>query len=125
MTEQRIPESWRAGALCSQTSPDAFFPEDGNSADAKRICDRCEVRGQCLAYALENNECYGIWGGLSAKERRKLLNDGEQKRRPVRQMAKDKRDARIKKLAANKLTVAAIAADVGVTERTVHRVLQK
>lgn len=65
--------SWQADALCAQTDPEAFFPEKGGSTrDAKRICTSCEVRAQCLEYALENDERFGIWGGLSERERRKL-----------------------------------------------------
>lgn len=65
--------SWQADALCAQTDPEAFFPEKGGSTrEAKRICEQCEVRAQCLEYALENDERFGIWGGLSERERRKL-----------------------------------------------------
>ncbi len=67
------PLSWQSDALCAQTDPEAFFPEKGGSTrDAKRICTGCVVRGQCLEYALENDERFGIWGGLSERERRKL-----------------------------------------------------
>jgi WhiB family redox-sensing transcriptional regulator len=67
------PLSWQADALCAQTDPEAFFPEKGGSTrDAKRICTGCEVKAQCLDYALENDERFGIWGGLSERERRKL-----------------------------------------------------
>ncbi|MBA8816641.1 WhiB family redox-sensing transcriptional regulator [Microbacterium halimionae] len=65
--------SWQTDALCSQTDPEAFFPEKGGSTrDAKRICTSCDVRSQCLEYALQNDERFGIWGGLSERERRKL-----------------------------------------------------
>ncbi|WP_105566906.1 WhiB family transcriptional regulator [Microbacterium halophytorum] len=65
--------AWQTDALCSQTDPEAFFPEKGGSTrDAKRICSTCEVRQQCLEYALSNDERFGIWGGLSERERRKL-----------------------------------------------------
>ncbi|GAA1689327.1 hypothetical protein GCM10009808_02770 [Microbacterium sediminicola] len=65
--------AWQTDALCSQTDPEAFFPEKGGSTrDAKRICTSCDVRGECLDYALENDERFGIWGGLSERERRKL-----------------------------------------------------
>jgi WhiB family transcriptional regulator, redox-sensing transcriptional regulator len=65
--------AWQADSLCAQTDPEAFFPEKGGSTrDAKRICSSCEVRAQCLEYALENDERFGIWGGLSERERRKL-----------------------------------------------------
>ena len=65
--------AWQSDSLCAQTDPEAFFPEKGGSTrDAKKICSSCEVRAQCLEYALENDERFGIWGGLSERERRKL-----------------------------------------------------
>lgn len=65
--------AWQSDSLCAQTDPEAFFPEKGGSTrDAKKICSSCEVRSQCLEYALENDERFGIWGGLSERERRKL-----------------------------------------------------
>jgi WhiB family transcriptional regulator, redox-sensing transcriptional regulator len=64
---------WQERALCAQTDPEAFFPEKGGSTrEAKRICSRCEVRAECLEYALGQDERFGIWGGLSERERRKL-----------------------------------------------------
>ncbi|MDZ4046093.1 MAG: WhiB family transcriptional regulator [Rhodoglobus sp.] len=67
------PLAWQSDSLCAQTDPEAFFPEKGGSTrDAKKICSSCEVRTQCLEYALENDERFGIWGGLSERERRKL-----------------------------------------------------
>jgi WhiB family redox-sensing transcriptional regulator len=71
--EDDNPLSWQTDALCAQTDPEAFFPEKGGSTrDAKRICTGCAVRAQCLEYALDNDERFGIWGGLSERERRKL-----------------------------------------------------
>lgn len=65
--------AWQADSLCAQTDPEAFFPEKGGSTrDAKKICASCDVRAQCLDYALQNDERFGIWGGLSERERRKL-----------------------------------------------------
>jgi len=65
--------AWQTDALCAQTDPEAFFPEKGGSTrDAKRICTSCDVRSKCLEYALQNDERFGIWGGLSERERRKL-----------------------------------------------------
>jgi WhiB family redox-sensing transcriptional regulator len=67
------PLAWQSDSLCAQTDPEAFFPEKGGSTrDAKKICGSCEVRAHCLEYALENDERFGIWGGLSERERRKL-----------------------------------------------------
>jgi len=66
-------ESWRRAALCAETDPEAFFPEKGGSTrEAKRVCAGCPVRLQCLEYALGNDERFGIWGGLSERERRRL-----------------------------------------------------
>lgn len=65
--------SWQERALCAQTDPEAFFPEKGGSTrEAKKVCTGCEVRAECLEYALAHDERFGIWGGLSERERRKL-----------------------------------------------------
>ena len=67
------PLAWQERALCAQTDPEAFFPEKGGSTrEAKRVCATCEVREECLEYALANDERFGIWGGMSERERRKL-----------------------------------------------------
>ncbi|PAY23616.1 WhiB family transcriptional regulator [Dietzia natronolimnaea] len=69
-------ESWQERALCSQTDPEAFFPEKGGSTrEAKKICTGCEVKAECLEYALANDERFGIWGGLSERERRRIKRD--------------------------------------------------
>ncbi len=66
-------EGWQERALCAQTDPEAFFPEKGGSTrEAKRICSGCEVKAECLDYALGHDERFGIWGGLSERERRRL-----------------------------------------------------
>ena len=66
------PWWWFAG-LCAQTDPELFFPEKGGSVrEAKRVCAACPVRAQCLAHALAHGERYGVWGGLSEPERRRL-----------------------------------------------------
>jgi WhiB family redox-sensing transcriptional regulator len=66
-------ESWRLDALCAETDPEAFFPEKGGSTrEAKRVCTGCAVRAECLEFALGNDERFGIWGGLSERERRRL-----------------------------------------------------
>lgn len=67
------PLAWQQFALCAQTDPEAFFPEKGGSSrEAKSVCGSCEVRGECLEYALQSDERFGIWGGLSERERRRL-----------------------------------------------------
>lgn len=66
-------QTWQELALCAETDPEAFFPEKGGSTkDAKRTCLACDVKDQCLKYALDNDERFGIWGGLSERERRKM-----------------------------------------------------
>ncbi|KLU09211.1 transcription factor WhiB [Kocuria sp. SM24M-10] len=65
--------AWQTDALCAQTDPEAFFPEKGGSTrDAKRVCEACPVQSACLDYAMSKDEKFGIWGGLSERERRRL-----------------------------------------------------
>src|SRR6185437_10330418 len=65
--------AWQDQALCAQTDPEAFYPEKGGSTrEAKRVCRSCEVRAECLEYALDHHERFGIWGGMSERERRQL-----------------------------------------------------
>lgn len=69
--DDRLP--WQEQALCAYVDPDVFFPEKGGSSrEAKRICAQCAVAAECLEYALANDERFGIWGGLSERERRRL-----------------------------------------------------
>ena len=64
---------WASSAKCLQAEPDTFFPEKGGSTrEAKRICTGCPVRDECLDFALANDERFGIWGGMSERERRRL-----------------------------------------------------
>ena len=71
-----VDQDWQEQALCAQTDPEAFFPEKGGSTrEAKRICRACGVRDECLEFALEHDERFGIWGGLSERERRRLKRD--------------------------------------------------
>jgi WhiB family redox-sensing transcriptional regulator len=90
------PPEWVELALCAETDPEAFYPEKGGSVrEAKRVCNGtparevsgnrpavparlpCPVRAECLGYALEHQERYGIWGGLSERERRRLTREAE------------------------------------------------
>ena len=71
--------AWRARARCHGVDPGLFYPERGESADpAKAVCRPCPVREQCLSYALDNNEEFGVWGGTSQNDRRKM-----RRRRPL------------------------------------------
>ena len=65
---------WRDGAACRGSDSQIFFPssEDlGAIAAAKGMCETCPVREACLAYAVETNQTEGIWGGLTARQRRR------------------------------------------------------
>jgi len=65
--------AWQDHANCLGVDPDLFFPERGASTrEAKEVCRGCEVRHDCLEFALQNGEKFGIWGGLSERERRRI-----------------------------------------------------
>lgn len=60
-------------ALCQETDPELFFPEIGESSvDAKRVCWRCDERTDCLQWALDHDERWGVWGGLGPGQRQQL-----------------------------------------------------
>lgn len=64
---------WQERGLCKESDPEIFFPEKGGSTrEAKAVCLRCPVRDNCLEEALAQDERFGIWGGLSERERRRL-----------------------------------------------------
>lgn len=64
---------WQSRANCAGADPELFFPERGASlAEARAVCAGCTVRTECLDYALAIGEKYGVWGGLSERERRRL-----------------------------------------------------
>ena len=68
-----MKNDWRTKAECLDADPDVFFPVFGsNGTAAKRICSRCEVKEECLEYAMVNWIDDGIWGGTSAAERERL-----------------------------------------------------
>jgi WhiB family redox-sensing transcriptional regulator len=78
-------ESWTNRAACRDADPDLFFPvtEDRTRRAiaaqvdrAKGVCARCPVWSQCLSYAVETRQDHGIWGGLTASERRRLARSG-------------------------------------------------
>jgi WhiB family redox-sensing transcriptional regulator len=77
--------SWMSQANCLGINPDLFFPERGESVtEAKAVCADCIVRNRCREYAITNNEKFGIWGGTSERERRRI--------RKQRMLNKDKVD---------------------------------
>lgn len=73
---QVIGKVFDQDGLCAQTDPEAFYPETTSAQaanPAKAICSRCDVRAECLEWALATREPYGVWGGMGERERRKLL----------------------------------------------------
>lgn len=106
------PEDWTVLALCAQVDGDLFFPEKGGSTrEAKRICQGCEVREQCLAFAVEHQVRFGVWGGLSERERRPFL---------AVTPGFTERAARAHHLSGQGLTIREIAAEMGASERSVR-----
>jgi WhiB family transcriptional regulator, redox-sensing transcriptional regulator len=67
------PEPWQTHAECRGADPDLFFPTQGEAtAPAKAVCAACPVRIDCLEYAMSNRITFGIWGGMSERERQRL-----------------------------------------------------
>lgn len=65
--------AWADRALCAEVGGDIFYPEQGGDwRSPRRICMACEVRAPCLAYALDHDEEFGIWGGMSAQQRARI-----------------------------------------------------
>lgn len=80
------PMNWRDRAACLEEDPELFFPIGAKEPamlqveEAKHVCARCEVRTDCLLWALRAGEDHGVWGGLSEDERRALRRRGSQRR---------------------------------------------
>lgn len=71
------PPDWTELAECQYTDPETFFPEKGGSSrPAKKVCRSCEVRLECLAYAMDSHDNFGVWGGFSEFDRRRIRQRG-------------------------------------------------
>ncbi|MFD5900974.1 WhiB family transcriptional regulator [Streptomyces microflavus] len=107
-------------AVCAGVDPDLWHGGGGTLTKAKKLCADCPVRLQCEAYgrelegAAQQRYRHGVWGGTDAKERSRRRKQA----RPV----KADRDAQILRLAEHGVSPKEIAAQLGVTDRTVHRV---
>jgi WhiB family redox-sensing transcriptional regulator len=66
-------EDWAPSAACRKTKPDELFVRGAEQNKAKLVCNGCPVRSECLAEALDNQIEWGVWGGMTERERRALL----------------------------------------------------
>ncbi|MCB1031241.1 MAG: WhiB family transcriptional regulator [Acidimicrobiales bacterium] len=93
-TNKSENEGWQDLANCLGVEPDLFFPERGASTrEAKEVCKGCVVRDECLEYALSNGEKFGIWGGLSERERRRIRRQRAMARRTALEVEAAKPDS--------------------------------
>jgi WhiB family redox-sensing transcriptional regulator len=79
-------KDWRERAACINQNPELFFPTGITGTallqleQAKRVCESCPVREDCLRWAMELGQDYGVWGGVSEEERRSLKRRAARKR---------------------------------------------
>ncbi len=70
---------WEDYANCLTEQPDTFFPTDGVGVEiAKRICQNCVVKEECLEFALSTRQDHGVWGGMSERGRRLIIKQQKQ-----------------------------------------------
>jgi WhiB family transcriptional regulator, redox-sensing transcriptional regulator len=87
------PASWAAQGSCQHSDPELFFPVSasgpsaGQVAKAKAVCIRCPVRTECLEFALESGQDFGVWGGVSEGERRSMRRRRMRQRRALARKA--------------------------------------
>jgi WhiB family transcriptional regulator, redox-sensing transcriptional regulator len=74
-------EPWSKLGVCMTTDPDLFFPDKGvNVVEAKKVCAGCPVVVECASYAVRADERYGVWGGLSERDRRPYVRAAKAER---------------------------------------------
>lgn len=79
---------WAADAACRGVDPDVFHPVDGDYALARTYCERCPVRADCLAHALDHNERDGMWGGVDERARRRMRTTAHMAPPPMNESSK-------------------------------------
>ena len=95
MTALNEPDDWRSLGACASADPDLFFPVSSSGAGqrqeekARAFCGRCQVRPQCLAFALATSQAHGVWGGTTEDERRRWRQARPQAEATQRQAAGD------------------------------------
>jgi WhiB family transcriptional regulator, redox-sensing transcriptional regulator len=86
-------DGWEARGACKHSDPELFFPVTARGpalrqlAKAKQVCERCPVRVQCLEYALQSGQSFGVWGGASEEERRLMRRRRLRRRRAAAAVA--------------------------------------
>lgn len=81
-THPETDDDWRDRAACLGIDPQVFYPTTDEEADeARRVCDQCAVKDECLEYALAHREKDGVWGGATERDRRRIIR---QRRRAAR-----------------------------------------
>lgn len=69
--KRRLDTGWMKYASCKEIGVEVFFPDDPAEIDKVfEVCDNCPVRGECLDYAIENEEVWGVWGGKDFDRKR-------------------------------------------------------
>jgi WhiB family redox-sensing transcriptional regulator len=66
-------DEWAADATCQKSRPDELFVRGAEQHKARVVCSTCPVRAECLAEALDNRIEWGVWGGMTERERRAVL----------------------------------------------------
>lgn len=106
---------WRKDAACRDTDPETFYPLSAAlAAPAKTFCNtRCpdKIRQQCLQHALDNDEQFGVWGGLTERERRALAH---------RKNSYERRHADVDRMVAAGLDANQIAVELGITRKALR-----
>ena len=86
-SERSVRRDWRTSAACRTADPELFFPvsslgpAQADIARAKAVCSSCEVRRQCLQFALATHQIYGVWGGTTEEERRLHVREQRERER--------------------------------------------
>lgn len=82
-SDVQTDKRWRARAACRLCPPELFFPSGTTGIAlermerAKQVCEECDVQSQCLRFAIETRQEFGIWGGTDEKERARLRRKGQ------------------------------------------------
>jgi WhiB family redox-sensing transcriptional regulator len=79
-----VDQDWRAEALCARSDPNLWFsPGAIEHREAKRICNMCPVRAECLSYAMAEPIDHGVWGGMTERERRRHRREAFARGEPI------------------------------------------